>query len=66
MSPADSDSWLNVDPAQLDKLLDERLTNGSGDAKKHCFQSLEKKVQDFLNDTSDIEGVQFFGFVYIY
>ncbi|KAG7199453.1 hypothetical protein KM043_014079 [Ampulex compressa] len=59
LSPADSDSWLNVDPAQLETFLSEQW-GGIGD-KKHRQEtmSLREKVQAFLNQSSDIDGVQF-------
>ena len=59
LSPADSDSWLNVDPIQLETFLNEKW--GSTKSKKHKQESLslKEKVQMFLNQNSDIDGVQF-------
>lgn len=63
MSPADSDSWLNIDPAQLEMLLNQQW--GSSKDKKHEHEplSLREKVQAFLNQNSDIDGVQFVEYV---
>ena len=63
LSPADSDSWLTLNPSQMDKLLGERWTDNSCRAEKQTSQSLRKKVQDFLSEKADVEGVQFFGLV---
>ncbi|KAK9306451.1 hypothetical protein QLX08_002948 [Tetragonisca angustula] len=59
LSPADSDSWLNVDPVQLEIFLNEKW--GNVKSKKHEQESLslKEKVQMFLNQNSDIDGVQF-------
>ncbi|XP_043518607.1 protein ecdysoneless [Frieseomelitta varia] len=59
LSPADSDSWLNVDPLQLEIFLNEKW--GNVKSKKHEQESLslKEKVQMFLNQNSDIDGVQF-------
>ncbi|XP_076245284.1 ecdysoneless cell cycle regulator [Calliopsis andreniformis] len=59
LSPADSDSWLNVDPVQLEAFLNEQWGNVKN--KKHGQESLSlrEKVQSFFNQTSDIDGVQF-------
>lgn len=59
LSPADNDSWLNVDPVQLEIFLNEKW--GNVKSKKHEQESLslKEKVQMFLNQNSDIDGVQF-------
>ncbi|XP_076668694.1 ecdysoneless cell cycle regulator [Andrena cerasifolii] len=59
LSPADNDSWLNVDPVQLEAFLSEQWGNVKN--KKHGQESmsLREKVQSFFNQTSDIDGVQF-------
>ncbi|KAI4487613.1 hypothetical protein M0804_005762 [Polistes exclamans] len=58
LSPADSDSWLNIDPAQLEVLLNQQW--GCSKDKKHELEplSLREKVQAFINQNSDIDGVQ--------
>ncbi|KAF3424036.1 hypothetical protein E2986_02342 [Frieseomelitta varia] len=63
LSPADSDSWLNVDPLQLEIFLNEKW--GNVKSKKHEQESLslKEKVQMFLNQNSDIDGVQFLEYV---
>lgn len=63
LSPADSDSWLNVDPVQLEIFLNEKW--GNVKSKKHEQESLslKEKVQMFLNQNSDIDGVQFLEYV---
>ena len=58
LSPADSDSWLNVDPAQLEAMLGQQY--GPKGATQPA--SLREKVQVFLNQKSDIDGVQLFGY----
>lgn len=64
LSPADSDSWLNIAPDQLDTYLNEQW--GNVKTKKHEESlSLKDKVQMFLNQNSDIDGVQFLEYVYI-
>lgn len=59
LSPADSDSWLNVDPVKLKLYLNEQW--GSVNNKKQGQEplSLKEKVQSFFNHTSNIDGVQF-------
>ncbi|KAK2588340.1 hypothetical protein KPH14_004356 [Odynerus spinipes] len=59
LSPADSDSWLNVDPAQLEMLLNQQWGNSKDKKHEHEPLSLREKVQAFLNQNSDIDGVQF-------
>ncbi|XP_015587367.1 protein ecdysoneless [Cephus cinctus] len=60
LSPADSDSWLNVDPAQLEMMLGQHY--GGSDKKRNQEPlGLREKVQSFLNQKSDIDGVQFQG-----
>ncbi|CAD1479966.1 unnamed protein product, partial [Heterotrigona itama] len=60
LSPADSDSWLNVDPVQLEIFLNEKWGNvRSKKREKQESLSLKEKVQMFLNQNSDIDGVQF-------
>lgn len=63
LSPADNDSWLNVDPVQLEAFLSEQWGNVKN--KKHGQESmsLREKVQSFFNQTSDIDGVQFLEYV---
>lgn len=61
LSPADCDSWLNIDPAQLEKLLGERWTDKMSKTEKQSPLTLERRVQNFLKEPCDIEGVQLFG-----
>ncbi|XP_033207628.1 protein ecdysoneless homolog isoform X2 [Belonocnema kinseyi] len=61
LSPADSDSWLIIDEIQLDKLLGERWDDRSSKGHKQSSQNLRGKVQDFLSEKTDVEGVQLFG-----
>lgn len=57
MSPEDSDSWLNVDPAQLEAMLGQQFgISGKGSENPLGIQD---KVQAFINQKSGIEGVQF-------
>ncbi|XP_076651479.1 ecdysoneless cell cycle regulator isoform X1 [Halictus rubicundus] len=58
LSPADSDSWLNVDPVQLETFLNEQWGNVKNKNQKQEPLSLREKVQSFFNHTSDIDGVQ--------
>ncbi|OAD55875.1 Protein SGT1 like protein [Eufriesea mexicana] len=59
LSPADSDSWLNVDPVQLETYLSEKWGNVKSKKYEQESLSLKEKVQMFLNQNSDIDGVQF-------
>ncbi|CAL1676047.1 unnamed protein product [Lasius platythorax] len=61
LSPADSDSWLNVDPTQLETYLNQQWGNVKDRKLDQESLSLREKVQSFLNQTSDIDGVHFFG-----
>ncbi|XP_050460727.1 protein ecdysoneless [Cataglyphis hispanica] len=61
LSPADSDSWLNVDPEQLDIYLNKQWGNFKDKKLDQESLSLREKVQSFLNQTSDIDGVHFLG-----
>lgn len=67
LSPADSDSWLNVDPIQLETFLNEKWGNVKSKKYEQESLSVKEKVQMFLNQNSDIDGVQFLEYVlYIY
>lgn len=59
LSPADSDSWLNVDPAQLEIFLSEQWGGIKTKTHKQEPISLREKVQAFLNQNSDVDGVQY-------
>lgn len=62
LSPADSDSWLNVDPAQLEMYLNQQYGKDTKDRRLDQESlSLREKVQSFLNQTSDVDGVHFLG-----
>ncbi|XP_018353882.1 PREDICTED: protein ecdysoneless [Trachymyrmex septentrionalis] len=62
LSPADTNSWLNVDPAQLETYLNQHWGNVKDKKlEKQESLSLREKVQSFLNQTSDIDGVHFLG-----
>ncbi|XP_071555822.1 protein SGT1 homolog ecdysoneless [Temnothorax nylanderi] len=58
LSPADTDSWLNVDPAQLEVYLNQQWGNVNKKLDQEPL-SLREKVQTFLNQTSDVDGVHF-------
>lgn len=62
LSPADSDSWLNVDPVQLETYLNQQWGNIKDRKLDQESLSLREKVQSFLNQTSDIDGVHFLGY----
>lgn len=62
LSPADTDSWLNVDPAQLEAYLNQQWGNVRDKKLDQEPLSLREKVQSFLNQTSDIDGVHFSGY----
>ena len=63
LSPADTNSWLNVDPAQLETYLNQHWGNVKDKKlEKQESLSLREKVQSFLNQTSDIDGVHFLGY----
>lgn len=67
LSPADSDSWLNVDPTQLETYLNQQWGNVKDRKLDQESLSLREKVQSFLNQTSDIDGVHFLGYdIYVY
>ncbi|XP_054009481.1 protein ecdysoneless [Hylaeus anthracinus] len=59
LSPADSDSWLNVDPVQLQLYLDEQWGNVKNKKQGQEPLTLKEKVQSFFNQSSNIDGVQF-------
>ncbi|KAL7299746.1 hypothetical protein TKK_0007496 [Trichogramma kaykai] len=59
LSPEDSDSWLNIDPAQLEALLGQQF--GIPSKANDQPMALQDKVQAFINQKSDIDGVQFYG-----
>ncbi|XP_076755174.1 ecdysoneless cell cycle regulator [Xylocopa sonorina] len=59
LSPADSDSWLNVDPVQLETFLSEQWGHVRNKKQEQESLSLKEKVQMFLNQNSDIDGVKF-------
>ncbi|XP_014469700.1 PREDICTED: protein ecdysoneless [Dinoponera quadriceps] len=61
LSPADSDSWLNVDPAQLEMYLNQQWGNVKDRKLDQESLSLREKVQSFLNQTSGVDGVHFLG-----
>jgi len=62
LSPADTDSWLNVDPAQLETYLNQQWGNVKDKKLDQEPLSLREKVQSFLNQTSDVDGVHFLGY----
>ncbi|XP_034947616.1 protein ecdysoneless [Chelonus insularis] len=60
LSPPDDDSWLNVDPAQLEAMLGQHWgTTGKNSNKEPS--NLKDKIKTFLNKSSNIEGVKFSG-----
>ncbi|XP_058793583.1 protein ecdysoneless [Phymastichus coffea] len=59
LSPEDSDSWLNVDPTQLEAMLSQQFGLSSKPAEQPL--GLQGKVEAFINKKSGIEGVQFYG-----
>ncbi|EFN75871.1 protein ecdysoneless [Harpegnathos saltator] len=61
LSPADSDSWLNIDPAQLETYLNQQWGNIKDKKLDQESLSLREKVQSFLNQTSTVDGVHFLG-----
>ncbi|XP_011496388.1 PREDICTED: protein SGT1 homolog ecdysoneless [Ceratosolen solmsi marchali] len=58
LSPEDNDNWLNVDPIQLETMLNQQF----GMHKKKIQQplNLQDKVQAFINQRSGVEGVRFY------
>lgn len=66
LSPANSDSWLNVDPKQLETYLNQQWGNIKDKKSDQESLSLREKVQSFLNQTSDVDGVHFLGYNRIY
>jgi len=64
LSPANSDSWLNVDPTQLETYLNQQWGNVKDRKLDQESLSLREKVQSFLNQTSDVDGVHFLGYVF--
>ncbi|XP_011862629.1 PREDICTED: protein SGT1 homolog ecdysoneless [Vollenhovia emeryi] len=61
LSPADTDSWLNVNPTQLEAYLNQQWGNVKDKKLDQEPLSLREKVQSFLNQTSDVDGVHFLG-----
>lgn len=62
LSPEDSDSWLNVDPAQLEMYLSQQYGKVKDRKMDQEPLSLREKVQSFLNQTSGVDGVHFLGY----
>lgn len=62
LSPADTDSWLNIDPQQLETYLNQQWGNVKDKKLDQESLSLREKVQSFLNQTSDVDGVHFLGY----
>ncbi|XP_043474182.1 protein ecdysoneless [Leptopilina heterotoma] len=60
LSPSDNDDWLNVNPVELENLLGERWGDKSSKTDKLTSQTLRRKIQNFLKETSGVEGVQLF------
>lgn len=61
MSPEDSTSWLNVDPDQLDAMLEQKFNFESLDKDSSKPLGVQDKVKAFLNQKSDLDGVGFYG-----
>ncbi|XP_015110485.1 protein ecdysoneless [Diachasma alloeum] len=59
LSPPDDDSWLNVDAQQLESMLNQHW--GLAEKKSQEPTSIKEKIKAFLNQTSDIEGIEFTG-----
>ncbi|XP_012259506.2 protein ecdysoneless [Athalia rosae] len=60
LSPADGDDWLNIDPEQLQSMLNQQWPLNDQVHKQHQ-PTLEEKVKEFLSKSSDVDGVQFLG-----
>ncbi|XP_063993012.1 protein ecdysoneless [Diachasmimorpha longicaudata] len=58
LSPPDDDSWLNVDAQQLESMLNQHW---GVEKKSQEPTSIKEKIKAFLNQTSEIEGVEFPG-----
>lgn len=54
----DDDSWLNIDPEELDKLLEEQYGNKI-QLRQTEPQDVTKKLDEFLHHMSDVDGVEF-------
>ncbi|XP_011313556.1 protein SGT1 homolog ecdysoneless-like, partial [Fopius arisanus] len=60
LSPPDDDGWLNVDPQHLESMLNQQW--GLAEKKSHQEPtSIKEKIKAFLNQTSEIDGVEFPG-----
>ncbi|XP_066587437.1 protein ecdysoneless homolog isoform X2 [Prorops nasuta] len=60
LSPADSSSWLNINPDQLETLLNQQWNGDKDRNTEQDHLTLREKVQAFLKQSSDVDGVKFF------
>ncbi|XP_046733783.1 protein ecdysoneless [Diprion similis] len=58
LSPPDNDNWLNIDPEQLHSMLDQQWSSNDRMVDQHP-PSIQEKVREFLQHSSDVDGVQF-------
>jgi len=54
LPPADDDSWMSVDPATLDAILEEKFGRLQVEGNQ---AELVPRIQDFLERPSDFEGI---------
>lgn len=55
IAPDDDETWLKINPQQLDELLEEKY----GNQTKSKQTNVVHKLNEFLESTSSIEGVEF-------
>lgn len=61
LKPADDEKWLDVSPADLDHILEQKfgLSNCEQPSTSNTASSFTDKIRSFLNRASDINGTEF-------
>ncbi|KAG7296044.1 hypothetical protein JYU34_021140 [Plutella xylostella] len=57
-SDEDSDDWLNINPEQLNELLNSRYGKQANIKDELTPQSISKHLSSFLHKSSDFEGIE--------
>lgn len=61
LKPADDEKWLDVSPADLDHILEQKfgLSNCDQPSTSNMASSFTDKIRSFLNRASDFNGADF-------
>lgn len=61
LEPADDETWLDVSPSDLDRILEQKfgLKNSEQSSASNFASSFTDKIRSFLNQASDINGADF-------